>query len=424
MKEEALHFIWKNRLFGLKPLKTTDDQLIEVISPGIHNTDSGPDFFNAKIKIGDTLWAGNIEIHIKTSDWLIHNHQNDKNYSNIILHVVFENDVSNEIKITSAPTLVLPISERFKSEIENISNKNEPFCYSKLHKITNTEISNYLEYLLIERLEEKYITNLRILEESINCWNTLFYKTLIKYFGGYTNNHAFEQLSNRIPHKILLQNSSDLLKNEALLFGTAGFLEKTYDNEYYVQLQNEYAFQKAKYGLTPLPIHIWKFLRLRPSNFPTIRIAQLAHLICKNAQITNSLFNLQKLENLELFDHINTNTYWNNHYQFSQTSKPLQIKTLGKTMQNQLIINVVIPYIYTYHKKQNNYQMCERVIDWLYNMKPEKNSTITNWEKNGIESTNSATSQALYHLKSRYCDRKDCIRCRIGQKTLAEISVI
>lgn len=420
MKEEALHFVWKNKLFGLKQLYTTENEPIQVINPGLYNTDSGPDFFNAKIKIGDTLWAGNVEIHIKSSDWLTHNHQTNKNYSNIILHVVLENDVSDEIRLTSAPTLVIPLTEKFKTEIESINLNNKPFCFSKIERISKTELNSYLDYLLIERLEEKYLNNLTILNESKNCWNTLFYKTLIKYFGGYTNNNAFEQLANKIPHKLLLQNSNDPIKTEALLFGTSGFLEDKIDNEYYSQLQKEYDFLKLKYGLNPLPLHIWKFLRLRPSNFPTIRIAQLAELISKNNQIVGTLFNLKNLSELNIFENIGTNIFWNNHYQFNKLSKPIKAKKLGKTMQTQLIINIVIPFIYTYHKKQNNYQMCEKVIDWLYNMKSEENSTITNWEKNGIESTNSATSQALYHLKSRYCDRKDCIRCRIGQKVLSD----
>lgn len=421
MKEEFLHFIWKHKLFGIAPLYTTNSEPIEVINPGTLNTDAGPDFFNAKIRIGETLWAGNVEIHIKTSDWYAHNHQNNKNYSNIILHVVYQNDIS-ELPDTksSIPVLIIPISKNLQYELASINTeKNTLFCSNKITQISNSEITSYLDYILIERFEEKYIEAKTTLQKTCNCWNTLFYNLLLKTFGGYTNNQAFALIAQRISFQTLLHHSDNLTQIEALLFGVAGFLEGEPLDNYHKTLQNEFEFLKVKYSLKPLESHIWKFLRLRPTNFPTTRIAQLSAIIHKTKGMFIKVAQLNEINDIFTSLDVEISTYWKTHYHFGKEYNNHKVTSIGEQTKYVIVCNVIIPFLFTFHKENNNLEKIEEIIEWLYNLPSEKNSIISIWQANGINSNNMAQSQALYHLKSRYCNSKKCISCRIGQKVLA-----
>lgn len=419
MKEDFLHFIWKQRLFNQNDLQTTTGEKIEIIHVGYLNSDAGPDFFNAKIKISSTLWAGNVEIHLKRSDWIAHNHENNPNYANIILHVVMENDFEpTELpNLARIPTLVLDIPEKVKNNYMYIEQqKSTPICGNSLHKINKMDLDNYLEYILIERFEEKSLTAQNILERSNGCWSTLFYHLLVRTLGGHTNNPTFEQLAQHLPFKTLAKHSNSLFQLEALLFGTAGFLKNPTD-EYQKELQMEFNFLKIKYDITPLSEHLWKFLRLRPSNFPTLRIAQLAAIIHKNGGLFEPQASIKLITKPFQAE---VSNYWKVHYHFGAPSENKKSTTIGTRTLQMIVCNVVIPYLFIYYKSRGESDKMQEIIELLEQLPSEKNKIIDTWSRLGLRSTKMSESQALYHLYTRYCEPKKCLRCRIGQMVLTK----
>lgn len=419
MKEDFLHFIWKQKLFNQNDLATTSGETIEIIHPGYQNSDAGPDFFNAKIKIDTTLWAGNVEIHLKKSDWMAHNHENNPNYANVILHVVLEDDFKpdEQSNLAHIPTLILYIPRKIKNNYQLIEQqKMTPICGKSLSQISKIDLYNYLEYILIERFEEKSISAQKILDKTNGCWSTLFYNLLVRTLGGHTNNPTFEQLAQHLPFKILVKHSNNLFQLEALLFGTAGFLTNPVDT-YQKELQIEFNFLKIKYNIIPLSEHLWKFLRLRPSNFPTLRIAQLAAIIHKN----RGLFEPQKTTKLITEPYqAEVSNYWKYHYHFSATSENKKCTNMGEQTIQMIVCNVVIPYLFIFYKTRGDSEEMQRIIEMMHQLPSEKNKIITLWSGFGINSSNLADSQALYHLFTRYCEPRNCLRCRIGQTVLTK----
>lgn len=421
MTEELLHHLWKFRLFQHIPLTTTTGEWIEVVKVGEHNQHAGPDFFNSKIRIGDTLWVGNVEVHLRASDWNKHTHQQNKSYDNIILHVVFEADhVIHRASGEPIPTLELshridPIYltnyERFKSSKDWIA------CEKQLAEVPAIVLHTTLNRLLIERLEEKYNEIMKILHLNKMNWEETFYQSLAKNFGFKTNALPFELLAKSLPSVILAKHKSSLLQLEALLFGQAGFLEQHFEGKYPLQLQNEYAFLKQKFKLVSMDKHLWKFLRLRPVNFPTIRIAQFAQLIYQSNHLFSKVIAAGELSELTSLLNTTVSLYWNTHYLFEKASKAKN-KKLGDDSILNIIINTIIPFLFVYGKAKCDESYIDKALRFLEEMEGEKNSIINSWGNLNIPVKSAAETQALLQLKNKYCDYKKCLHCSIGNYLL------
>ena len=327
--EAFYHFVWQHKLYRQEDLKTVGGETIEVIHPGFLNHDAGPDFFNAKVKINAVLWAGNVEIHTKSSDWHTHQHQSNKAYDNVILHVVAE--YSTAISNSSGceiPTLELHVLPYVFTHYEELINQKHTIaCHDKLQHIDPFFLSHFQDRLVSERLERKSEPIQQILRMSHGDWEATLLQTLCRNFGFGVNADTFERLGKSITPKIIAKHRDQLLQLEALLFGQAGFLEEELDDSYFNGLKKEYQFLKAKYALQPLDKHLWKFLRLRPGNFPTIRIAQLASLLHQNDELLHTIIN-EDLKSITKTLSTGTSDYWETHYLFGKPSNKRQ-KNLG-----------------------------------------------------------------------------------------------
>ncbi len=420
MTEEFIHYIWQYKMYSPIALQTVCGQAVEVIHPGEPNSNAGPDFFNAKIKIGDTLWAGNVEVHIRASDWFEHKHQEDKAYDNVILHVVEDNDVA--IKRTNGaliPVLKIPCPVSLYHEYVRLKNSTQWLaCAGKLDQISPFEISLWMQRMLVERLEHKMVDIERILHQTTQNWDETFYRLLFRSFGFGVNGDPFELLAQTIPLKVLLKYSDNLQLLEALLFGQAGFLTGTFNDEYLETLSRDYRFLQQKHELVPIEAHLWKFLRLRPSNFPTIRIAQLAALLAKLKGIFGLITNNINLKNIEQILDVGVSAYWQEHYVLQKKSDKKD-KSLGVNSKNLIIINTIIPYLFAFGNLTGQQTYIKRSMDWLSELKAEKNSVLDKWKDENIMIYNAADSQALIYLSNNYCKPKKCLRCNIGHKVLA-----
>ncbi len=417
--EEFLQYIWENRLFVAENLKTTNGEKLEIISVGKRNTDSGPDFFNARIKVDDTIWVGNIEIHKNASDWTKHNHQNDKAYNNVILHVVEIGDqpIMRNI-LEEIPTLLLKYPEYLKINYQNLLEaKTWIACQDQFHKIDPILLQLGFNRLMIERLEEKTAEILIRLQANNNDWNATFYQMLARMFGFKVNAVPFELLAKSLPVEILAKHKSNLFQLEALLFGNSGLLnEQLLGDDYYLNLRKEYSFLYKKYQLKGIESHLWKFMRLRPGNFPTIRISQLAALIHRSHGLFSRIIEIEKLDNLKQLFKVEASEYWNLHYSFNKTTSRNWVKELGDSSINTLIINVVVPFLFVYGEKQNKEVLKNRSLEFLEQLPSEENSIIQKWQKLGVESRSAFESQALLQLKNKHCELKKCLNCQIGVK--------
>jgi hypothetical protein len=420
MKEEFLQFIWKQGLFNKTGLKTTDGRLVEIINTGQPNTDSGPDFFNAKIRIGETTWAGNIEIHQKSSHWYRHHHNTDAAYDNVILHVVELNDSPVLIKSQALPTLVISYPIEILENYEQLlrSAKWIP-CEEQLSKYDPFLIRFWFSALMIERLQSKTGDITAILEQNKNNWNETFYQLLARNFGMKTNAVPFELLAKSLPLQILSKHKNDLFQIEALLFGQSGLLNETLlGDDYFLSLRKEYSYLYKKYSLNGMESHLWKFMRLRPINFPTVRIAQLAMLIHHSSALFSRILETENPEDLrKLFD-VKASAYWDTHYSFNKISKDNHPKSLGKTAFNNLVINTIAPLLFVYGDQHLDQGMKDRALLLLEKLEPESNQIIRKWEELGIESRTAFETQALLQLKNKYCDHKKCLNCQLGAKII------
>jgi hypothetical protein len=411
MREEFLYYLWENHLID-KNLQTYDGEQVEVVTTGYRNTDSGPDFLEAKIQIGDKLWAGHVEIHVKTSDWNRHGHQNDKAYKNVILHVVFENDMHvNEI-----PTLELKghFDESLFAQYQRlISSKTWIPCEKSIAKAPVFTRLSWLDRIAVERLESKSETVTKILEANQFDWEDALYKLLMRYFGLKVNNEAFEYLANILPFKTLLKHADNLLQVEAMLMGCAGFLEEDFTEKYTLLLKREFAVMRAKFNLLTMPAERWKFLRMRPSNFATIRLAQMAQLIHKNGCLFSKIKTAKDTTEVKALFDVKASEYWETHYRFevSTESKP---KHLGETTADVLIINAVAPLLFCYGKLHKDESYCDTAMQFLEDIEAEDNAIIRHFSQCGITAENAMQTQALLHLYNMYCKRKRCLECKIG----------
>jgi hypothetical protein len=422
MTEDFLHYVWKFRLLRPVQLFTSDGEPIEIIKPGFPNTDAGPDFFNAILKIGQTKWAGNIEIHVRSSDWNAHSHSSDPAYDNVILHVVYENDCKITRKNGETIT-VLELKEIIPQHIhENylqfINSKQWISCSGQIKHINETVVSAWLQRLMIDRLEKKSQAILNALQLNNHNWQETFYQQLVRNFGFQLNNLPFELLSKSLPYPFLLKHRDHQLQLEAMLFGQAGMLEKNFNDEYPLHLKKEYEFLKKKFKLKPIESHLWKFLRLRPVSFPTIRIAQLADLISKSDFLFSKILECNKLEEFQKLFNAVAGNYWDNHYNFDKASTKINSKILGKASVNILLINTVVTFLFVYGQLKQDEKFKEKSLNLLEMIPIEQNSIIRNWMAEGLKVQNAFQSQGLLELKNNFCVNRKCLQCNIGNQIL------
>jgi hypothetical protein len=417
MTEEFLHHIWKFKLFNQIDLTTSLGEKVEILKVGDHNFDAGPDFFNARLKIGDTLWAGNVEVHVNASDWKKHAHQTNKAYDNIILHVVYNEDMQlNRISNERIPTIELKhkISDKqYKQYLNFKSNKDWIPCKNIITSVSSIIINSTIDRLLLERLHRKSEAIINNLKLNNNNWEETFYQQLAKNFGFKINALPFELLSKSIPSTVLAKHKNSLLQIEAILFGQAGFLDQHYQDKYPLQLQNEYIFLKQKFKLQAIDNNLWKFLRMRPVNFPTIRIAQLANLIYNSTHLFSKIIEIENYESIKKVFSIGVSEYWCSHYTFNKNSLT-KTKHLGEEAINNIIINTVVPFLFTYGKQKNEEKYVDKALAFLEQLQGEENTIIKGWDTLKMPVKNAYSTQALLQLKQEYCNNKKCLTCAIG----------
>lgn len=415
MNEDFLHYIWKYQLF-CSELKITNSDNITVLSAGLHNTDSGPDFFNAQIVINSTLWAGNVELHVKSSDWYKHNHQFDEAYNSIILHVVYENDGDIYRKNGEViPTVELKryISKELISRYLDFNNSITDIpCMNELYTISKLDRINWFDFLAAEKLEHRLFKANIELANSHNNFMKVYYQQLSRSFGYLANADNMELLSLQTPFNLLSLYSDDLHLIESILFGQSGLLPYKSENDHVMSLIYNYNYLAQKHNLNPVQGHIWKFMRMRPASFPTIRISQFAVLLHKIRFDIIELFDFKSPYELMKEISVEASDYWTNHYRFSEITTEKR-KVTGVDFLNIIVINAIIPSMFLYGKLNNN-NMKEKALSWLSQLKPENNNITRKFKNYGIAAYNSLDSQALIHLYKNYCLKKKCIHCKFG----------
>ena len=417
--EQLLHYVWKHKIFSLKELKTTTGQQVEVIDTGLANTDAGPDFFNAKLKLDGVLWIGNIEIHERSSDWFKHGHHADTGYNSVILHIASEIDTeisrSNGERIPQIQ-LICPEAVRTNYK-ELLETDSYPPCYRIIPSLPPFTAHSWMTALQMERFEQKATLLNERLKRCQGNWEDAFFITLARNFGFGLNGDAFETWAHQLPFRAVDKHRNDLFQIEAIFFGQAGILEDSDGDGYYLRLKKEYIYLQHKFELIPMNTSLWRFLRLRPTNFPHIRIAQLACLYHRAYGLLSRIMETETLQGVRDILKGGTSEYWLTHYTFGGSS-PSRPKTLSNTSLDLLIINTVVTFLYAYGLHKGNPVLCARAGSFLEELKAENNYITRMWEQCGMKTSNAADSQALIQLKKEYCDKKKCLYCRIGYEYL------
>ena len=417
--EQLLHYVWKHKIFPLKELKTTTGQQVEVIDTGLANTDAGPDFFNAKLKLDGVLWIGNIEIHERSSDWFKHGHHADTGYNSVILHIASEIDTeisrSNGERIPQIQ-LICPEAVRTNYK-ELLETDSYPPCYRIIPSLPPFTAHSWMTALQMERFEQKATLLNERLKRCQGNWEDAFFITLARNFGFGLNGDTFETWAHRLPFRAVDKHRNDLFQIEAIFFGQAGILEDSDGDGYYLRLKKEYTYLQHKFGLIPMDASLWRFLRLRPANFPHIRIAQLACLYHRAYGLLSRIMETETLQGVRDILKGGTSEYWLTHYTFGGSS-PSRPKALSNTSLDLLIINTVVTFLYAYGLHKGNRVLCARAGSFLEELKAENNYITRMWEQCGMKASNAADSQALIQLKKEYCDKKKCLYCRIGYEYL------
>ena len=423
MREDLLHFIWKYKKLPLVDLSTSNEEPVSIIDVGTHNHLSGPDFFNAKVEIDNQLWAGNVEIHIKSSDWYVHRHEEDSNYQNVILHVVWEDDTSVFRKDGSKiPTLEIKnyVSQELLQAYQNLFDKRQYSfinCEASISEVNDFIIENWLERLYFERLEQKSKFVFELLKKSKNNWEQVLFSLLLKNFGLKINGEAFLSLSNSLNFSLIRKLAPKVSHLESVFYGMSHLLEdKTIVDNYYLELRKEFTFLKNKFDLQNAGVIRPEFFKLRPPNFPTIRLSQLANLYAAHQNIFDKVINANSLEELYLLFDVSASPYWNDHFTFGKESKKSR-KKVTKKFIDLLIINTILPLKFCYSKylgKDGN----EEILQIISQIKGEQNSIITNFKKQGFVAENAKESQAVIQLYNVYCTQNRCLECAIGNSLL------
>lgn len=415
MTERLLQFIWQFQYFNQTELITISAESLKVIFPGQYNTNQGPDFLDAKIKLGKTTWAGSVELHLRTSDWKKHRHSGDKNYNNVILHVVWEDDGTGD----KIPVLELKgrvsklLLQRYKDLME--ASSFIP-CEKMIHSVKEITWRSWKDRLLAERLTRKASIAEAFLNQNNYHWEETFWWMLARNFGMKVNADAFEAVAKSVPVNILARHKSQIHQLEALLLGQAGLLEESFNDDYPNLLQREYKFLKEKYKLKPVhvPVH---FLRMRPGNFPTIRLAQLAALVQNAAHLFSKIKEATSVKEVKTWFTETANDYWHYHYRFDKTSA-FRKKELGHSMTDNIIINTICPVLFAYGSYHGEEKYKDKALKWLEKTAAESNSITKGFAKMGIENKNAFDSQALIELKNEYCSKKRCLDCGVGNALL------
>lgn len=420
MQEALLHYIWKNSLCEKNEYIADTGEKITIVDPGLPNSDGGPDFINAKIKINETLWAGNVEIHKSSSEWLHHKHQHNAAYDNVILHAALKND---RVCINSKGRRIPSIQITFNRKIEQrynhlIADDTLIPCHKSLPGLDTSIISFWFSALAIERLSVKTESVHKLLKLTKNNWEETYYIHLAKSFGLKINQLPFELLVRATPLKIAGKHSRNLFELEALFFGQAGFLNKPLHNDvYHNSLLKEYLFLQKKYSLKSIEPHLWKYLRLRPSNFPTIRIAQFCSLIHKSKRLFSITMESDSIEQLLETYQCSVSDYWKIHYKFGKKAE-YKNKSLGLQTRMSLIINTIVPFMFIYGEHKNIQQLKEKAVHLLETIPPEVNNITKRWSDYNIRCRHAGDSQALLQLTNEYCSHKQCLHCQIGNLVL------
>jgi hypothetical protein len=416
--EEFLHFIWQFRRYGNQLLYTTTGEELKVIRPGMLNRNAGPDFSNAKLSIAGTIWVGNVEIHIKASDWLLHQHQFNNAYENVILHVVYEDDLPIYRRDgTLLPVLLIkdlfPMALFYHYE-QLITSMNQFPCEKQIHKVDGFLIQHFLSGLLVERLVHKTTELEEKLVEYKGDWDSVFYHLMAKNFGFKVNAVPMEIMARSIPQQLFAKHKDHPLQIESLIFGQAGFLNQRFTEEYPNQLKREYQFLKKKYRLQPIDVSLWKFMRMRPQNFPTLRLAQFAALIVNANHLFSKVIAIHDPLALEqLFENLPVHSFWLTHYHFHKKAEQVNLQ-LGKSSIQNILINTVSLFLFAYGKAMDQYDHVQRSLALLENMPAENNSIVKQYVNAGVIVKDAFTSQALLQLKKNYCNKKKCLNCSIG----------
>ena len=427
--EELIHYVWKHKLFPLGSLQTTKGEPLEVIDTGLHNDDSGPDFFNAKVKVGATLWVGNIEIHQKASEWTLHRHHQDPRYDNVVLHIVGEEDATAVTsKGRELPQLHLSIPQRVLENYQELIHEDRyPPCYRVVPTLSRMMIHGWMNALQAERLAQKTANIRTMLAECAGDWDAVYFNMTARSFGFGVNGDAFEAWSRAIPLLKVAHHRDNLFQIEAIFMGQAGLLapesiperlrQDALADPYYRQMRDEYAYLSHKFSLQPMDYKLWKFLRLRPQNFPYIRLSQLAKLYFSRQTGLDKLLDCAGLKDVRALFSTCTTPYWEAHYAFGVQSKA-QTKRLSTASVDLLAINTAAPMLFAYGRHAQNERLCDASLSLLEQLKAEDNGVIRMWKACGLRAESALDSQALIQLKKQYCDKKDCLRCRIGYEYL------
>ncbi len=422
MKEDFLHYLWKFKKFDVLNLKTSNGEEITIINVGQYLELAGPDFFNGQIVIGNQKWAGNIEIHLKSSDWYVHHHERDEAYENVILHVVWEHDT----EIFRKNNTEIPVLELQKyvdaTTIANyqslISPKSWIFCEKQLKEIDRFAINNWLERLFFERLERKSKPIFELLDQTKQDWEAVLFCLLAKNFGLNTNGEIFLKIAQSIPFSIIRKESFEVENLEALLLGNASLFDSEKEDTYFKDLKFRYFYLLHKYQLEKKNLEPVQFFKHRPDNFPTIRLSQLANLYHGQQNLFSKISTANSVKSIyETFD-VSASDYWQNHYQFDKQS-PKKKKKLSKSFVDLIIINTIIPLQFAYAKSQGK-EISEELIQLLDDVGPEKNVITDKFGSFGLKSKNAFESQSLLQLKNEYCNKSRCLECAIGMELLKE----
>lgn len=423
MNENFLHYIWQFQYFDKTNLATTEGEEVKIFDQGTRNIHSGPDFFNARIRIGTMEWSGSVEIHINSSGWISHHHDIDKAYENVVLHVVWKNDrIIHRSDGTLLPAIELKnrVEERLLISCKKLVNSPERIpCSSSLHAIHELHKLAALDNALVTRLQSKSENILKLYERNNHDWLETSYQALSRNFGFKVNADPFQQLAMALPYKIILKHSDKLYQVEALLFGQAGFLESPKGDEYYQLLRREYSLLATKYSLTEkkLAHEQWRFLRLRPANFPSIRIAQLASVLFEHKDLFSRMIDPSSFRVIRKFFGSRQSEYWQSHYRFSKLSKET-VADIGESSIDNVLVNTVAPLLATYGRLKDSQEFMDRAVTLLYEISAEQNSITKLWAQHGMKSKSAFDSQAMIELYSNFCQKRRCLECKIGYAVL------
>lgn len=430
--EKLLQYCWKHRILPEGELRTADGESIEIVDTGLLNTDAGPDFFNARLRIGDRLLAGNVEIHVRRNDWYAHGHDRDAAYDNVILHVVDAQsngpaDADSAIRTREGrilPEVKISVPEEIRANYrELLSEDSYPPCYKIIPNVTPLSMHSWMAALQTERLKQKTEAIAERVSMLKGDWEHAYFITLARSYGFGSNSDALEQWARNMPMTSVAHHRDNLFQIESIFFGQAGMLNiaavrerlqlETAADEYFQRLQSEYEYLKHKFQMTDKYAPQWKYMRMRPQNFPTIRIAQLARLYYERRTSLSQLIECDTIDKLRKMFHCGVSDYWQTHYTFGHESQP-SAKQLSAASISLLMINCAIPMIFAYGRQTGSEALCNRALDLLESLPPENNTITRMWKQVGLESRSAGDTQALIQLKKQYCDRKDCLQCRIG----------